>query len=160
MRAALPLLLSAALLAGCATPTPYAAASRPGAPGWSERQVEGDRWQVAFTGAGGAGPRRTLDLALLRAAEVTLAQGGRWITLDGRQGVATDPHWGGVGRLFGETVGYATTLDFRIGRGDVPPNVTSLDARQTAEALRADIARQRDPALPRFVWARAAGPRA
>ncbi|MEJ0022205.1 MAG: hypothetical protein WDN76_01270 [Alphaproteobacteria bacterium] len=61
------LVLVVALLAGCASPTAYMAAAKPGANGYSESQIESDRFRVTFrTAAGGA--RYAEDMALRRAA--------------------------------------------------------------------------------------------
>ena len=51
MKLGLPLSLTALLVLGaCATATPYQAATESGARGYSEQQVESNRWQVSFAG--------------------------------------------------------------------------------------------------------------
>lgn len=66
-------LLSVALAACAATPTPYQAISDNG--GYTETRIESDRYRVKFEG-NSATPRETVeDLALYRAAEITLQTG-------------------------------------------------------------------------------------
>lgn len=66
-------LLAASLLAGCAQPTPYAAAVN--GKGYKEQQLETDRYRVSFAG-NSVTPRETVENYLLyRAAEVTLQSG-------------------------------------------------------------------------------------
>lgn len=67
------LLLSIVFLAACASPTPYAPATN--GEGYSERQVEENRYRVSFTG-NSVTPRETVEAYLLyRAAEITLQTG-------------------------------------------------------------------------------------
>ena len=66
-------LLAASLVAGCTMPTPYAPAVD--GKGYSEQQLESDRYRVSFAG-NSATPRETVENYLLyRAAEVTLQTG-------------------------------------------------------------------------------------
>ena len=68
-----PAILAAALLAGCAQPTPYAPAVD--GKGYKEQQLESDRYRVSFRGNSST-PRETVENYLLyRAAEVTLETG-------------------------------------------------------------------------------------
>jgi hypothetical protein len=80
--------LAAALaLAGCATPTPYqplSASSPQRSGGYSELQLESDKWRVTFAG-NTLTSRETVERYLLyRAAEVTLAQGNDWFEIVNR----------------------------------------------------------------------------
>ncbi|MBI1239424.1 MAG: hypothetical protein GC199_08795 [Alphaproteobacteria bacterium] len=69
-------------LAGCASPTPYVPASKPGTPGYGERQIDTNRFRVTFTG-NSATPRQTVEtFLLLRAADLTLAQGFDFFLLE------------------------------------------------------------------------------
>jgi hypothetical protein len=62
-------------LAACATPTPYAPSASSAAQGFSERQIEADRFAVTFRG-NSITPRETVeDYLLFRAAELTLEKG-------------------------------------------------------------------------------------
>lgn len=66
------------LLAACATPTVYGPRAGPTASGFSEMRIEADRFRVSYTGGNGASPDQVADYALLRAAEITVAQGYDW----------------------------------------------------------------------------------
>ncbi len=75
------LVLGVALsLAGCATPTPYQPAPRQGY-GYSERQIEGDRWRVVFRANAATEPDMASFYLLTRAAELTLAAGMDYFVL-------------------------------------------------------------------------------
>ena len=78
------LILSLLVLAGCATPAPYAPRG-PGQPtGYTDRQISDNRWRVTFTG-NSVTPRETVENdLLLRAAEVTLATGHSHFLFDTR----------------------------------------------------------------------------
>ena len=69
-------------LAACATPSVYAPATRPGGAGFSETRIENDRYRVTYRDA--ANEASAADFALLRAAELTLAQGYDWFVVDQR----------------------------------------------------------------------------
>ncbi|HEY0974748.1 MAG TPA: hypothetical protein VGE57_09670, partial [Solimonas sp.] len=79
-----PLGLAAALLAGCATPTPYRPADKPGAEGYSETRVSENRYRVVFAGNTLTASGTVQDYALLRASELTLQQGYDWFELQSR----------------------------------------------------------------------------
>jgi hypothetical protein len=67
------------LLAGCAVPTPYQPATD--GYGYSEQQLESDRYRVTFSG-NSVTPRDTVQNYLLhRAAEVTLESGHDYFTV-------------------------------------------------------------------------------
>ena len=60
-------------VAGCAQPTPYAAQSHD--QGYSETQIDANRWHVTFRG-NSVTPKQTVeDYLLYRAAELTAAHG-------------------------------------------------------------------------------------
>ncbi|MGZ9113093.1 MAG: CC0125/CC1285 family lipoprotein [Brevundimonas sp.] len=106
------LVMGAAFLSGCATPTPYHAASLTDpahADGFRELQVEPERWRVVFAG-NSLTSRETVETYLLyRAAELTLQKGYDWfqavergteehVTLVVREpigvwGPGWEPHW-------------------------------------------------------------------
>ena len=66
---------AAILLAACATATPYGPASEGGGYGFSEQQVEQNRFRITFRG-NSVTSRETVENALLyRAAELTVQQG-------------------------------------------------------------------------------------
>jgi hypothetical protein len=73
-----------AALAGCAQPTPYVPRAQGQATGYTDRELAPGRWRVTFTG-NAVTPRDTVeDFLLLRAAEVTLANGGTHFMFDTR----------------------------------------------------------------------------
>jgi hypothetical protein len=68
-------IVALACLSACATTPIYGPALSPRGAGFSERQIEADRWSVTFRG-GGATARDTVENALLlRAADLTLEKG-------------------------------------------------------------------------------------
>lgn len=103
MRLALPLLAVAALtLAGCETATPYQPVgmhnSESGG-GYSDQQIEGNRWRVSFAG-NALTSRDTVERYLLyRSAELTVQQGFDWFaatdrTTDKATQTYVDPYFG------------------------------------------------------------------
>jgi len=78
------LILGLLILAGCATPAPYAPRAPGQATGYTDRQLSDNRWRVTFTG-NSVTPRETVENSLLmRAAEVTLASGHSHFVFDTR----------------------------------------------------------------------------
>lgn len=74
-----PISLAACLaLAACSTPTVYGPRAGPSASGFAEMRIETDRYRVSYQGGNGAGPDQVADYALLRAAEIAVAQGYDW----------------------------------------------------------------------------------
>jgi hypothetical protein len=74
---------AALVLAGCATATPYQPLQpgRTASGGYSERQIEPNRWQVSFSG-NSLTSRQTVETYLLfRSAELTLANGYDWFAI-------------------------------------------------------------------------------
>src|SRR5438445_5378550 len=101
----LPLALSAFLLAGCMTPSPYAPRLEGQRTGYTDLALTQNRYRVTFTG-NSATPRETVEsYLLLRAAEVTRAAGFNSFVFDTRNTQANhsyqtvpygppDPFWG------------------------------------------------------------------
>jgi hypothetical protein len=83
------LIASAALLAllgGCATPTPYQPLAKPGSMqgGYSDQQIEANRFRVTFAG-NSMTSRETVETYLLyRAAQLTVERGFDWFVMAGR----------------------------------------------------------------------------
>lgn len=73
--------LCAALAACAATPTVYAPASGAQAVGFSEMRIEPGRYRVTFRGGPGAPMTQVADYTLLRAADLTLADGYDWFRI-------------------------------------------------------------------------------
>lgn len=159
MRRLLPALLATGLLlGGCASLAPYGAQGGPGGQGYSERRIEHDRWRVTYNGVGAPGP--VADMALRRAAELTLDQGYDWFQvtqryIDGHPdsaggvrpnvsvGYGTGRYGGwstsgvglGVGLDFSGPRPTATVLEVRLGRGPRPDSAEAYDAREVIAAL-------------------------
>lgn len=162
--------LAALSLAACATPTVYQAATGPGAVGYSEFRIEPGRYRVMFRGGSSASQRQVMDYALVRAAELTLAEGYDWFRVSDRSvdvssGGSSGPRfsfgvgggsWGhsggvgmGVGTTFGDT-GYGggsptASLEVFMGRGPKPPGLDVYDAR----AVRSSLGGGAPPPAPR-----------
>lgn len=155
MTRALVVLITLAL-AACATPAVYAPAARPGAPGYSELKIEADRYRVTYADA--PNEAAAADYALLRAAEITLAQGYDWFIVDNRAtdregqaggprisiGGGTSSYGGsssvgvgaGVGFNLGGGAKSSVSLEIRLGRGARPADANAYDARQVQGSVR------------------------
>ncbi|MEE2567103.1 CC0125/CC1285 family lipoprotein [Hyphobacterium marinum] len=127
--------LPALLLAACAsTPTAYAPSAR-GEPGYHDSQIENDRFRVGFTGGPDVSVGRVEDLALRRAAEVTLQAGDDWFEVIGRdrhsRGDRDSPVsvGGSVGQSFGGRGyrGSSVGLGVSFNSGRVRRTTVSLD---------------------------------
>ncbi|MFN3585675.1 CC0125/CC1285 family lipoprotein [Phenylobacterium sp.] len=150
--------LAALSLAACATqPTVYQPAAGPSAIGYSEYRIEPGRYRVTFQGGPGASPRYVSDLALLRAADLAVADGYDWFQvtdrfMQGRGDSGARLGLGVGGADFGRhsSVGLglgtsfnlgggpsvAATLEVLMGRGPRPPGLDTYDA----QALRRNLA--------------------
>ncbi|MCA3701034.1 CC0125/CC1285 family lipoprotein [Brevundimonas sp.] len=153
---------SALSLAACASLAPYGPQSDPGGQGFSEQRIESDRYRVIYNGVGSPGP--VADLALLRAAELTLEQGydGFEVTqryIDGRPDSAGGLRPSvsvGFGSSLGRYGGYrysgsstgvgiglnlsgpsptSTVLEVRLFRGPAPDRGEAYDAREVRANL-------------------------
>ncbi len=151
-----------AALAACASTPAYAPATEAGGAGYSETQIESNRFFVTYRAKGSAEASLLSDYALLRAAELTIERGGEWFWVDRRTMDAPSTRggpsvgvgvgggsWGGRG---GGSVGVglniplgggqragAATLEIRVGEGAKPDSADAYDARSTAQALRARL---------------------
>jgi hypothetical protein len=155
----------AALLAlsACATAPTYTPATAEGGVGYSERQIESNRYFVTYRAPGPADESLVHDFALLRAADITLERGGEWFWVDrrsfdgqsrGRSGPSIGVglgggRWSGGGGTFG-SVGVSVpigsgggptvrsaTLEIRLGEGAKPDDPNAYDARAIATNLSA-----------------------
>lgn len=146
---------AALALAGCATPTRYAPAMSPSDVGYHETQIEPERYRVTFHGGSGADAARVNDLALLRAAELTLQHGYDWFRVIGRStdmaapsgpqfsfgfGGASFGRHSAVGAGVGTTTGgdatFVANLEIQLGRGPNPGGPEVYDARSVVSSLR------------------------
>lgn len=155
-----------ALMAACATtPPPYAAATSPSGVGYSETQIESNRYFVTYRAGGAADAQLLQDYALLRAADLTLQNGRDWFwvdrrTLDDANTQRSGPSfgigigggsWGGHG---GGSVGVgmnfplggaqgqrarSATLEIRMGEGPKPDDANAYDARSISQSLRSRV---------------------
>ncbi|WP_374516365.1 hypothetical protein [Brevundimonas sp.] len=162
-RLTLPLIAAAGLaLSACASLAPYGPQQSPGGQGYTEQRIESDRYRVTYYGVGAPGP--VADLALLRAAELTLAQGHDWFEVtqrwtDGRPDSAGGlrPSVGvgyGSGRYSGRYGSYSssgvgvgvglnfsgpsptsTTLEVIMGDGPRPDRPQAYDASGVRDSI-------------------------
>jgi len=160
--------VAALALGACATaaPPPYAAASTSTALGYSETQIESNRYFVSYRAPSGADAALLQDYALLRAAELTLQHGREWFWVDRRTTDQTMTRSGGSsvgigvgggswGRRSGASVGVGinvplggrqsgerargATLEIRFGEGPKPDDANAYDARSTSQSIRARL---------------------
>ncbi len=144
----LPLLIATALTACATTPTVYAP-SLGGNRGYSEQQIETDRFRIHFSAGADMSLEMTENMALRRAAEVTLEQGGNWfLVVDSRrEGDNRNPvrlggsvgHTTGSRRYSGTSVGLGISFDAGAGEkrasleilirtGEMPDDPDAYDA--------------------------------
>ena len=151
------LCLAGLALSACATqPTTYQPAMAGDAIGYSDYRSDADRFRVTVQGGPGASPQYVTDLALLRAADLALANGYDWFQvtdrfLQGRgdSGPRIGLGVGGVdfGRRSSVGVGLGTgfslgggpsvtaTLEVLMGRGERPRGPAVYDARSLRQNL-------------------------
>lgn len=163
-RLTLPMIAAVGLaLSACASLAPYGAQAGPGGQGYAEQRIESNRYRVTYSGVGAPGP--VADYALLRAAELTTAQGYDWFEvtqrwIDGRPDSAggmrpsvgvsygsgrSSGRYGnysssgvgvGVGLNFSGPSPTSTTLEVLMGNGPRPDRPNAYDARGVLDSLR------------------------
>lgn len=159
-RLVLPVLVAVGLaVSACASLSPYGPQTSAGGQGFTEQQIESNRFRVTYYGVGAPGP--VADFALLRSAELTLQQGYDWFEvtqrwIDGRPdsaggmspsvgvgfGSSSGSGWStsgvgvGVGLNFSGPSATSTTLEVVMGRGDRPNRPNAYDARSVQDSLR------------------------
>ena len=101
---ALPLL---GLLAGCGQPTPYQPATD--GYGYSEQQIEDNRYRVSFAGNDLTTADTVQNYLLYRAAELTLDEGYDYFTMADRDVERSTTYWGAADA--GWRSGYRTRWD-------------------------------------------------
>lgn len=138
-------------LAACSTtPTVYAPAAGPEDIGYREQAIESGRYRVSFRANPDLDAAQTEDMAMRRAAELTLQQGGEWFRVvtreteryGGRDNGGTSVGVGGSTGSYGSSVGvgigfdlspdsrrYVTTMEILIGQGPKPDEARAYDAR-------------------------------
>lgn len=158
MRRLLVVAALSAALAGCATtPTVFAPAAGPEAVGFSELKIEPGRYRVTFRGGRGAPMAQVSDYALLRAADLTIADGYDWFRVVDRIVMESAGSGGpqvsfgaaggsgshrsnvgmGVGTTFnlGGGAALSQTLEILMGRGAKPSDGEVYDARQVRQTI-------------------------
>ena len=154
--------LIALFLAACETvpSAPYAPATGPQAVGFSEIRLEQDRYRVSYRGSAKLDQARIEDLALLRAADLALANGYDWFRIVDRSSDFAAPRGptvslGTGGTSFGGSsavgLGLGTsfalggsgtrsvTLEVQFGRGARPNDRDAYSAPDVAQAIRARL---------------------
>ncbi|KCZ90819.1 CC0125/CC1285 family lipoprotein [Hyphomonas johnsonii] len=145
------------LVSACASHVPYGPAASSSAAGYTSQKIETGRYRVSYTDKD---PQRARDMALLRAAEITLQEGNDWFEVTGGytdaspagRGGGTSVSVGGssgsrgysgvgvgvgIGFPIGGSSGKVTeVLDFVIGEGAKPDRPTVYDARSVDINLR------------------------
>jgi hypothetical protein len=151
------LVLTAALATACASaPTLYQPAAGPSGIGYSEYRLEPGRYRVTFHGGPGAPARQVADYALLRAADLAIAEGYDWFRVIDRymegqpdRGPQVGVGVGGAnyGRRSGLSLGLGTsfalgggpslttTIEVLMGRGERPRGGDVYDARALRRSL-------------------------
>jgi hypothetical protein len=154
-----------AALAACASTPAYTPAAAQGAAGYSERQIEDNRFFVTYRAPSATNAEQLNDFALLRAADLTLERGHEWFWVDRRSlegqnerrsgfsfGVGVGA--GSYGRNGGASVGVGTsvplggtvrgtanaaTLEIRLGSGPKPDDPNAYDARAVSSNVRSRL---------------------
>jgi hypothetical protein len=147
MRRLTTIIALCAALGACATaPTVYGPARSAQGVGFSEMRIEPGRYRVTFRGGSGAPINQVSDYALLRAADLTLADGYEWFRVvdryvaqsgyDSGPRVSVGAGGGSGGYSSGVGVGVGTsfnlgggpaltqTIEIIMGRGTQPPSAT------------------------------------
>jgi len=157
MRRLILCLAAAASLAACATPpTLYQPANIRDGVGYSEYRIEPGRYRITFRGGPGAPAQQVADYALLRAADLAIAEGYDWFRVadrftEGRPdrgphlsigvgGASFGSHTAvGVGVSNGFSLGggpsVAQTIEVVMGKGERPRGGDVYDARALRENL-------------------------
>ena len=151
--------LAALALGACATePTHFQPAGPGHTVGFSELRIEPGRYRVTFQGGPGAPPAQVQDYALLRAADLAVAEGYDWFRVtervtrqNGYSGSSLSVGVGGAsfGRHSATGVGVGTgiplgggpalvtSLEVLMGKGPKPGDGDVYDARGVQRSLRA-----------------------
>jgi hypothetical protein len=147
--------LAALALGACATaPTAYGPAASADAMGYRSTRIETDRYRVAFRGNPDLKGPQVEDLALRRAAEITVADGYQWFRvvdrhteqIGGRRNGGTSVGVGGSSGSYGSGVGlglsfdltpdsrrYETSLEILLGKGAKPGDGDAYDAQSVLD---------------------------
>jgi hypothetical protein len=158
MKPALFALIGFLALTACETPQPtrYTPAAGPRAVGFSEQRIEPGRYRITFRGGPGAPAAQVADYALLRAADLALADGYDWFRVYDRHvaevggggpyvslgvgGASFGRHsavGGGVshGMDLGGGPSLAQSMEVVMGKGAPPRDADVYDAREVRKAI-------------------------
>ncbi len=119
--------LVAVITACAASPPPYEPAISERGPGYGDTRIEADRYRVSYTGRSSDAASIAEDLALLRAAEVTLQNGYDWFVIVNRRvttvaETSDNPRVSfGVGTSTGSRSGTSVGLGIGFGGGGSAP---------------------------------------
>ncbi|MEE2527225.1 hypothetical protein V0U79_12705 [Hyphobacterium sp. HN65] len=116
MRPLLIVAITSTLVACASTPTTYAPAAGTNR-GYSEQQIEADRYRVRFDGGSDVTFSELEDMAFRRAAELTLEQGGSWFIVVSRSSQGDDDRPVSVGGSVGQTFGSRRFSGSSVGIG-------------------------------------------
>lgn len=154
-----PIILTVLVLAlsACATaPTVFQPAAGPKGVGFSEYPIEKGRYRITFRGGPGAPAQQVSDYALLRAAELALAEGYDWFQVvdrsmgqvgsgGSRLSIGTGgADYGrrsavgvGIGASFdlGGGPSLSETIEVLMGKGAKPREREAYDARQVKDSV-------------------------
>ncbi|WP_417232666.1 CC0125/CC1285 family lipoprotein [Brevundimonas sp.] len=155
----LTLAASALALSACASLAPYGPQTGPNGQGYAEQRIETNRFRVTYRGVGAPGP--VADMALLRAADLTVQNGFDWFEVtqrwtDGRRDSAgglrpsvsigagssrygrysTSGVGVGVGLNLSGPQPTSTALEVVMGNGPRPDRPEAYDARDVQMTLR------------------------
>jgi hypothetical protein len=147
-----------AALAACTTaPTVYGPAASPSEMGWRATRIENDRYRVSFRANPDLKAPQVEDMALRRAAEITLQDGYQWFRVVNRNTEqvgsynrgGTSVGIGGSSGSYGSSVGvgigidlspdsrrYESTLEILLGRGAKPDDPSAYDAQAVLARVR------------------------
>lgn len=151
-------------LSACALPTLYQPATD--GYGFSQQQIEGNRFRVSFSGNSLTARETVENYLLYRAAELTLAQGGDYFVVVNRETEARSQYdtgfdsyggyggygpWGhrhsfigaGSGRAITEYRAYADIVVYRGAKSPTEPN--AYDARDVTARLAPTVVRPSPP---------------
>ena len=138
--------LAVLTLVACETgPEPYKAATGNQARGYQDLQIESNRFRVAYRSEDA---RTAHDYALLRAAELTLAQGADWFRVVNAYSEGRAPERGGNTSVSvgGSTGSYGSSVGVGVGIG-VGGGRVSGDAERVLEILTGTGPAPDDPAV-------------
>lgn len=107
----------AAVVASCASaPTTYAPSNGSNR-GYSERQIESDRFRIRFDGGADVSFEELENLALRRAAELTIENGNDWFEIVSRSSDGDNGNPVSVGGSVGQTFGSRRYSGSSVGLG-------------------------------------------